>query len=138
MADKDLNEKGFAVPSSRIARLTHLGGKAGGIAGGAVASGLLQMVRGRRPSMASLLMTPANAQRFTQSLSHMRGAALKLEQILSMDTGLVLPSELTTILASLRNDAKHMPPKQLQTVLNAEWGGGGAKRSLVLTCARLR
>ena len=62
--------------------------------------------------------------RLTDGLSHLRGAALKLGQMLSMDTGLVLPDELTAILGRMRGDARHMPPKQLQTVLNAEWGAG--------------
>jgi len=48
--------------------------------------------------------------------------------MLSMDTGLVLPDELTAILARMRDDARHMPPKQLQTVLNAEWGEGWHRR----------
>jgi predicted unusual protein kinase regulating ubiquinone biosynthesis (AarF/ABC1/UbiB family) len=66
--------------------------------------------------------------RLTDGLSHLRGAALKLGQMLSMDTGLVLPDALTAILARMRSDARHMPPKQLQTVLNAEWGEGWMKR----------
>lgn len=122
MADKDWQDKGFAVPSSRVARLAHFGAMATGIAGGMLAGGMRQMAQGKRPDVAGLLMTPANALRFTQSLSHMRGAALKLGQMLSMDTGVVLGPEMTAILATLRDDAKHMPPKQLQSVLNAEWG----------------
>ena len=46
-------------------------------------------------------------------LSHLRGAAMKLGQMLSMDTGIVLPSDLTAILSRMRDDARHMPPKQL-------------------------
>ncbi|MEI6797725.1 MAG: AarF/ABC1/UbiB kinase family protein [Pseudomonadota bacterium] len=67
-------------------------------------------------------MTPANALRLTAGLSHLRGAALKLGQMLSMDTGVVLPPQISHIFANLRDDAKHMPPKQLQAVLNAQWG----------------
>ena len=126
--EKESRGKGFAVPSSRIARIAHFGGMASSIAGGVVASGILQMVQGKRPDVASLLMTPANALRFVEGLSHMRGAALKVGQMLSMDTGVVLPPELAAILAGLRNDAKHMPPKQLQGVLNAEWGAGWMKQ----------
>jgi predicted unusual protein kinase regulating ubiquinone biosynthesis (AarF/ABC1/UbiB family) len=44
--------------------------------------------------------------------------------MLSMDTGTVLPDELTAILSRMRDDAQPMPPKQLQAVLNAEWGAG--------------
>lgn len=105
-----------------------MGSMVAGIAGGVVAGGLRQLASGKRPGLPDLLLTPANALRLTQGLSHMRGAALKLGQMLSMDTGLVLSPQLTAILASLRDDAKHMPPKQLQGVLNAEWGAGWHKR----------
>jgi predicted unusual protein kinase regulating ubiquinone biosynthesis (AarF/ABC1/UbiB family) len=128
MVEKDLHGKDSAVPSSRIARLAHFAGMASGIAGNVVASGILQIANGKRPDIASLLMTPVNALRFTESLSHMRGAALKLGQMLSMDTGVVLPPEFLRILAILRSDAKHMPPEQLQGVLNAEWGTSWRKR----------
>ncbi|MCF3972605.1 AarF/ABC1/UbiB kinase family protein [Paracoccus sp. EGI L200073] len=97
---------------------------ASGIAGSVAAGGLRALAGGKRPGLAQLLMTPANTLRLTDGLSHLRGAALKLGQMLSMDTGLVLPDELTAILARMRDDARHMPPKQLQAVLNAEWGPG--------------
>jgi predicted unusual protein kinase regulating ubiquinone biosynthesis (AarF/ABC1/UbiB family) len=104
--------------------MLRMGGIASGIAGGVAAGGLRALVQGKRPDMASLLMTPANGLRVTQGLSHLRGAALKLGQMLSMDSGAVLPEELTAILARMRDDAQPMPPKQLQGVLNAEWGAG--------------
>jgi predicted unusual protein kinase regulating ubiquinone biosynthesis (AarF/ABC1/UbiB family) len=124
----DIDDKGAAVPTGRIARLMRFGGMATGIAGGVAAGGLMALAQGKRPDMAQLLLTPANTRRLTDGLSHLRGAALKLGQMLSMDTGLVLPDELTAILGRLRDDARHMPPKQLQSVLNAEWGAGWYKR----------
>ena len=100
-----------------------------GIAGGVAMGGLRTLARGRRPDLAQLLLTPANTLRLTGGLSHLRGAALKLGQMLSMDTGLVLPEELTAILGRMRDDARHhMPPKQLQSALNAEWGAGWYSR----------
>lgn len=116
------------MPTGRTTRLFHMGGIAAGIAGNVVAGGLRQLATGQRPELPNLLLTPSNALRFTAGLSHMRGAALKLGQMLSMDTGIVLSPQLTGILASLRDDAKHMPPKQLQAVLNAEWGVGWRQR----------
>ena len=120
--------KASPVPGRRAARLFHFGGMVAGIAGGVAAGGLRQIAGGQRPDLQRLLLTPENARRLTESLSHMRGAALKMGQMLSMDTGVVLPPELTTILASLRDDARHMPPKQLQAVLDAEWGRGWRAR----------
>ena len=127
MPDQD-DDRGAAVPTGRVERLLRFGGIASGIAGGVAAGGLRALAQGRRPDMAQLLLTPANTLRLTDGLSHLRGAALKLGQMLSMDTGLVLPEELTAILGRMRDDARHMPPKQLQTVLNAEWGADWYRR----------
>jgi predicted unusual protein kinase regulating ubiquinone biosynthesis (AarF/ABC1/UbiB family) len=118
------DDDGAAVPTGRAARLLQFGGIASGIAGSVAAGGLRALASGKRPDLAQLLLTPANTLRLTDGLSHLRGAALKLGQMLSMDTGLVLPAELTAILGRMRDDARHMPPKQLQTVLNAAWGTG--------------
>lgn len=121
-------DKGAAVPTGRAARLFRFGGIASGIAGNVAAGGLRALASGKRPDLGQLLLTPANTRHLTDGLSHLRGAALKLGQMLSMDTGLVLPGELTAILARMRDDARHMPPKQLQTTLNAEWGTGWYSR----------
>ncbi len=128
MADGEDTRRGAPVPTGRGLRLLHMGGIAAGIAGSVVAGGLGQLAQGRRPGLPDLLLTPSNALRLTAGLSHMRGAALKLGQMLSMDSGIVLSPQLTAILSSLRDDARHMPPKQLQGVLNAEWGAGWMAR----------
>jgi hypothetical protein len=43
----------------------------------------------------------------------MRGAAMKVGQLLSMDSGEILPAPLTEILASLREEAHQMPLGQV-------------------------
>jgi predicted unusual protein kinase regulating ubiquinone biosynthesis (AarF/ABC1/UbiB family) len=116
------------VPSGRGLRMLHMGGIVAGIAGGVIGGGLRQIAQGQRPALPNLLLTPSNALRLTKGLSHMRGAALKLGQMLSMDSGIVLSPELTRILATLRDDARPMPPNQLRDVLNAEWGAGWLAR----------
>ncbi len=128
MSDDPDDNRSAPVPSGRGLRLMHMGGIVAGIAGGVVAGGLRQMAKGQRPELPNLLLTPANALRLTNGLSHMRGAALKLGQMLSMDSGVVLSPQLTAILATLRDDARPMPPNQLRDVLNAEWGQGWLAR----------
>ncbi len=125
---KEDPKRSAAVPTGRSSRLFHMGGVVAAIAGGVVAGGLRQLASGQRPDLPNLLLTPSNALRLTSGLSHLRGAALKLGQMLSMDTGLVLSPQISQIFASLRDDAKPMPPKQLQTVLNAQWGPGWLKQ----------
>ena len=112
----------FAVPGSRLARLARLGGLASGVAGSMLAEGVRQFAQGKRPAVADLLLTPANARRVAEQLAQLRGAAMKVGQLLSMDAGDLLPPELSEILARLRSDARPMPMSQLVTVLNTNWG----------------
>jgi predicted unusual protein kinase regulating ubiquinone biosynthesis (AarF/ABC1/UbiB family) len=114
--------KGKAVPKGRLSRLGVFGKLAGGVAGGVIAEGTRRLADGQRPRMSDLLLTPANVARVTDQLSQLRGAAMKLGQMISMDAGDILPPELTEILSRLRDRAHHMPPGQLQQVLMREWG----------------
>ncbi len=84
--------------------------------------------QGRRQSARELLMTPANIARIADRLARMRGAAMKVGQLLSMDSGDVLPPELATIMARLRENADFMPPSQLKQVLGGEWGADWTAR----------
>ena len=123
-----MTEESRAVPRSRVRRMGKLARLAGGVAGNMLAHGARQMASGQRPRAKDLLMTPANARRLTKQLSEMRGAAMKLGQILSMDSGDFLPKELADILATLRNSAYTMPEHQLEEMLQSAFGEGyGAK-----------
>lgn len=110
------------VTASRIGRLSQLGRLAGGIAGSMLAEGARQVVRGKRPSVAELLLTPDNARRVANRLSEMRGAAMKVGQLISMDSGEILPAELSEILQRLRENAHTMPLGQVNQVLKQAWG----------------
>ncbi|MEJ8562601.1 AarF/ABC1/UbiB kinase family protein [Yoonia sp. GPGPB17] len=116
--------RALAVPSGRMSRFTRLGAMTAGVAGNMAISGLSQLAKGQRPAMRDLLMTPQNITRVTEKLAQMRGAAMKIGQLMSMDTGEFLPPELAQIMARLRDDAHIMPPAQLKKVLNANWPDG--------------
>lgn len=126
--DEDKKARHRAVPSGRIARLGAFGRLAGGVAGGMLAEGARRLAAGERPKMGDLVLTPANAARVADRLSHLRGAAMKLGQMISMDAGDVLPPQLSAILARLRNQAYRMPPAQLDRVLRQEWGADWRRR----------
>lgn len=111
-----------AVPTGRFARFTRLGGLATGLAGRAAVGRAAAAFRGEQPDMAALLLTQGNVTRITERLAEMRGATMKLGQLLSMESGGVLPPELAEILARLRSDADAMPPKQLKDVLTQSYG----------------
>ncbi|CAL1690768.1 protein kinase UbiB [Brevundimonas subvibrioides] len=118
----------MAVPSGRLSRLARFGGLASGVAGGMLAEGARQFSQGRRPTVGDLLLTPANAVRVTEQLAQLRGAAMKVGQLISMDAGEMLPPELSDILSRLRADARPMPQVQLKAALNRRWGRGWEAR----------
>ena len=115
------------IPATRLGRATRLGGMAAGVAGSMALGGLSDLGRGRRPALRELLLTPGNLTRITAELARMRGAAMKLGQLISMETGEMLPPELAAIMARLREGADFMPPGQLKQVLTSEWGAGWLK-----------
>lgn len=111
-----------AVPAGRIARFGTFGRLVGGVAGGMVAEGARRLASGEGLNPRDLILTPGNVQRMTDRLSHLRGAAMKMGQMISLDAGDFLPEELSKILATLRDQANFMPTKQLDQVLKTEWG----------------
>jgi predicted unusual protein kinase regulating ubiquinone biosynthesis (AarF/ABC1/UbiB family) len=112
------------VPAGRADRLMHLGGLAVGLAGGMLAEGAKQAATGRLPPLRDMLLTPGNAARLSDRLSRLRGAAMKLGQLMSMEAGELLPPEFTAVLLRLRQDAHFMPLGQLADLLDANWGAG--------------
>jgi predicted unusual protein kinase regulating ubiquinone biosynthesis (AarF/ABC1/UbiB family) len=111
-----------SIPTSRAGRLARMARMAGGVAGGMLAEGTRQLRAGKLPKARDMLLTPGNARRVAEQLATMRGAAMKVGQILSMDTGEFLPRELADILAKLRDDARQMPPAQLQRAMREAYG----------------
>ncbi len=116
------DQRGVAIPTGRFNRLARLGGVTTAVAGNMAAHGSLELLRGRRPKLNDLLLTPRNVSRVADQLSRMRGAAMKAGQLLSMETADMLPPELAQIMARLRAEAHFMPPSQLKKVLIANWG----------------
>ena len=128
LKNSTLPSSSSAVPSSRLGRLMRLGSMATGVAGNMLVAGAHQLAQGKRPKLSDLLLTPANALKITQQLSQMRGAAMKLGQLISMDAGDLLPPEIAAVLARLRSDAHAMPERQLRAVLTANWGAQWQQR----------
>ncbi|KZX54953.1 ubiquinol-cytochrome C reductase [Halioglobus sp. HI00S01] len=122
MAGRKPDDDQKAIPTSRVGRFARVAKMAGGVAGGMIAEGTRQLKAGKRPRARDMLLTPGNARRVADQLATMRGAAMKVGQILSMDTGDFLPRELADILARLRSDARYMPPNQLNAVMTEAYG----------------
>ncbi|MGR3433577.1 MAG: ABC1 kinase family protein [Shimia sp.] len=121
-------QKPRPIPSSRAARLGGLSTMTAGVAGRMAVGAAGELIQGRRPEMRDLLLTPANVGRIADRLARMRGAAMKVGQLISMDTGEMLPPELADLMARLRAEADPMPPRQLKAVLTEAWGADFVRR----------
>lgn len=120
MSSKKNQEK--SIPQTRLRRFGQIARLAGGVAAGMIGQGAKQLGQGKRPKVSDLLLTPANARKVANQLATMRGAAMKVGQLLSMETSDFLPPELADILAQLRNRALIMPRAQLITSLVEAYG----------------
>jgi predicted unusual protein kinase regulating ubiquinone biosynthesis (AarF/ABC1/UbiB family) len=116
------------VPTTRFGRMLRLGLTAGELALGGLAEGARRLAGNAPADAANALLTASNARRLTERLAHMRGAAMKLGQLLSMDGDFILPPEFADALAVLRDSADRMPQAQLNRLLGREYGKGWQSR----------
>jgi len=117
-----------AIPQTRLGRLARMGMAAGGMAAGAAAQGFARMARGEAPDFRGALLSAPNAKRLAERLARLRGAAMKIGQLVSMQGEDLLPPEFAQALSVLRSQAAPMPPQQLHRVLGREYGAGWQRR----------
>ena len=110
-----------AVPSHAVSRAVHFGGLGIGLAAGAAAAAMRRAVGGDNPA-GSLLATDANVERLAGTLCRLRGAALKVGQMLSFNDADVLPPAMREAMERVRDGADWMPQKQLEETLRSELG----------------
>ncbi len=101
-----------------------MGLMAGEVAIGGVLSGARALASGRRPGGTAAMLSGRNAEILAKRLSTLRGAAMKLGQMLSMHGDELLPVEFRQALSILRSQAYAMPAAQLHRVLGREYGKG--------------
>lgn len=110
------------VPSSRLGRLFHYGGLASGMAWGAATESLKRATgMGDANPNGGVMLSPANVNRLVKKLSRMRGAALKLGQMMSFQDKM-LPPAIHEVLARVQDSADYMPASQRDSVLAANLG----------------
>ncbi|KAF7769695.1 hypothetical protein PCIT_a2579 [Pseudoalteromonas citrea] len=116
------SDKGKKVPATRLARLSKLGQLVTQVTGNMALEGIKQLSQGEKPKLSNLVLHPNNLKNVADKLAQMRGAAMKLGQLISMDAGDLLPKELSQLLSQLRSNALPMPNKQLLQTLKENWG----------------
>ncbi|XP_008311024.1 atypical kinase COQ8A, mitochondrial [Cynoglossus semilaevis] len=118
------------VPVTRISRLANFGGLAVGLGIGALAEVAKKTIR--HSGMAgenkkavldsSPFLSEANAERIVRTLCKVRGAALKLGQMLSIQDDAFINPQLAKIFERVRQSADFMPIKQMTKALNSDLG----------------
>lgn len=104
------------VPSSRFGRLWQYGGLATSMAFGAVGESLSRAT-GLSSGGGSSMLSSGNIERLVAKLSRMRGAALKLGQMMSFQDSKMLPKEIHQVLQRVQDSADYMPASQRNKVL---------------------
>ena len=106
------------VPASRVGRLFEYGGLAASMAFGAVSESIS---RSGGPD-GSLILSAGNMERLVAKLSKMRGAALKLGQMMSFQDSKMLPKPIHDVLQRVQDSADYMPASQRDKVIAADLG----------------
>ncbi|XP_039959413.1 atypical kinase COQ8B, mitochondrial [Bactrocera tryoni] len=111
------------VPSSRFGRMASFGGLFAGLGVGTInelTKGALGL--GGSKNLKEALLSPANAERIVDTLCKVRGAALKIGQILSIQDSNVVSPQLAKAFERVRQAADYMPDWQVERVMNTQLG----------------
>ncbi|XP_074075196.1 atypical kinase COQ8B, mitochondrial isoform X2 [Macrotis lagotis] len=117
------------VPASRISRLANFGGLAVGLGFGALVQVAKTSLTGGQTHREegsvlgpSPFLSEANAERIVKTLCTVRGAALKVGQMLSIQDNSFISPQLQRIFERVRQSADFMPRWQMMRVLEEELG----------------
>ncbi|CAH8502368.1 unnamed protein product [Schistosoma bovis] len=125
-----LDQKAFSkerrVPSSRIGRVAGFGNLALSLGVGAATEWAKQKVgypvSGDSAPPPNVFLAEANLEKIVDTLCRMRGAALKLGQMLSIQDESFVSPQVQKIFERVRQAADFMPAKQMRKVLTSELG----------------
>jgi len=114
------------VPSSRLGRVMSFGNLTAGLALGTLTNAAKKAMgsdsSGSVMGYDSAVLSDANMTRIVDTLCRVRGAALKLGQMLSIQDDSVISPELLAMFERVRQSADYMPASQMHKVLVSEFG----------------
>ncbi|XP_056332471.1 atypical kinase COQ8A, mitochondrial [Danio aesculapii] len=117
------------MPVTRLGRLVNFGGLAVGLGIGAIAEVAKKSFASRDNSGqkkaildSSPFISEANAERIVRTLCKVRGAALKLGQMLSIQDDAFINPQLAKIFERVRQSADFMPAKQTMKMVVSDLG----------------
>ncbi len=119
--------------TSPVGRLARLGGLVGRVGASVLAERLVELaMSGPAKQLRRTENLVRNATRVAESLGRMKGAAMKVGQMISLQDGL-LPPEVAEVLRSLQREAPRVPPE----VMRYEVEGSLGKQKVVELFAEL-
>jgi len=89
---------------------------------GAVGESLRRVTGSAASTTGSLMLSPGNIEVLVSKLSKMRGAALKLGQMISIQDMKMLPPQIHDVLQRVQDSADYMPASQRNKVLSSNLG----------------
>ncbi|KAG4305674.1 hypothetical protein PORY_001230 [Pneumocystis oryctolagi] len=108
------------VPSGQLERLYHYGSLFVGLGLGALQESIRRLSNTNNSS--SFIMNTSNINRLVSKLSKMRGAALKIGQMISFqESTKILPSVVQEIFFKVQNFANCMPKDQMEKIMEEEF-----------------
>ncbi|KAK8565584.1 hypothetical protein V6N13_020678 [Hibiscus sabdariffa] len=121
------------VPATPFSRAFGFAALGAGLAWGTVQESAKRLVYGspnsnEKQSAVSPFLSEKNAERLALALCRMRGAALKVGQMLSIQDESLVPAPILAALDIVRQGADVMPRSQLNQVLDAELGPGWSSK----------
>ncbi|KAG9146993.1 hypothetical protein Leryth_005247 [Lithospermum erythrorhizon] len=136
LANRKRKPRERRVPATPFSRALGFAGLGAGLAWGTLQESAKRLAFGTpdlqntQPALSPYL-SEKNAERLALALCRMRGAALKLGQMLSIQDETLIPAPILAALDIVRQGADVMPKSQLNQVLDAELGANWSSR---LTC----
>ncbi|KAK1664576.1 hypothetical protein QYE76_052735 [Lolium multiflorum] len=132
-AEKRRRRRERNVPATPFTRALGFAGLGAGLAWGGLQESARRVMYGAPVgdggrSALSPFLSDQNAERVALALCRMRGAALKVGQMLSIQDESLVPPPVLAALDIVRQGADVMPSKQLNSVLDAELGQGWSSR----------
>lgn len=107
------NAKESKVPSSRLGRMINFGNLAAGLGAGAL-NEMAKRALGQKNDDRSVFLTDENVQRIVDTLCKVRGAALKLGQMVSLQDESLISPTLQKMFERVRQSADFMPFSQTE------------------------
>jgi len=120
--------KHSAVPASRLGRMLRFGLMSSELALSTALGTARQISSGRPLDLAAAMLSPGNADLLARRLATLRGPAMKLGQILALQSDDLMPAEFRAALSMLTAQGYAMPDTQLRRVLGREYGKGWQRR----------